>query len=126
VDLAGLGLEALLDPLPLAIAGGLVIGKQVGIFSAIVAADWLGFARRPPDSTLMQIWGMSILCGIGFTMSLFIGALAFPRYPLLIEEAKLGVLSGSAISAILGYLVLRFAPASRQPNRAPANTQPVG
>lgn len=113
VALAGLGWEALIDPLPLAIAGGLVIGKQVGIFSAIVIADRIGFARRPPDATMMQIWGMTILCGIGFTMSLFIGALAFPRYPLLIEEAKLGVLTGSAISAVLGYLVLRFAPAPR-------------
>ncbi len=111
VALAGLGWDALLDPLPLAIAGGLVIGKQVGIFSAIVIADRIGFARRPLDATLVQIWGMTILCGIGFTMSLFIGALAFPRYPLLIEEAKLGVLLGSAISAVLGYLVLRFAPA---------------
>ena len=110
VALEGLGLEALLDPLPLAIAGGLVLGKQVGIFSAILISDRLGFARRPPDSSIMQIWGTSILCGIGFTMSLFIGALAFPRFPLLVEEAKLGVLSGSAISAVLGYLVLRFAP----------------
>jgi len=111
VDLAEIGFDNLLDPLPLAIAGGLVIGKQVGIFSAILIADKLNFARRPPDSTILQIWGTCILCGIGFTMSLFIGALAFPRYPLLVEEAKLGVLSGSAISAFLGYLVLRFAPA---------------
>jgi len=124
VDLAGLGLQALLDPLPLAIAGGLVIGKQMGIFSAILIADKLGFARRPPDASLMQIWGTCILCGIGFTMSLFIGALAFPRFPLLVEEAKLGVLSGSAVSAVLGYLVLRFAPTANQaaeaPKRAPA------
>jgi len=109
VNLAQIGFENLLDPLPLAIAGGLVIGKQAGIFSAIMIADKLNFARRPPESSVMQIWGTCILCGIGFTMSLFIGALAFPRYPLLVEEAKLGVLSGSAISAVLGYLVLRFA-----------------
>ena len=113
VNLAEIGFDNLFDPLPLAIAGGLVIGKQVGIFSAVMIADKVGFARRPPDSTLMQLWGTAILCGIGFTMSLFIGALAFPRFPLLIEEAKLGVLSGSAISAVLGYLVLRFAPAPR-------------
>jgi NhaA family Na+:H+ antiporter len=119
VALAGLGLAALLDPLPLAIAAGLVAGKQVGIFGAIVAADRLGFARRPEGATWVQIWGMSILCGIGFTMSLFIGALAFPRFPLLIEEAKLGVLLGSAISAILGYLVLRFASAVPIPAPAP-------
>ena len=116
VNLAEIGLGNLLDPLPLAIAAGLVIGKQVGIFGAIMAADWLGVARRPADSSIMQIWGTAILCGIGFTMSLFIGALAFPRFPLLVEEAKLGVLIGSAISAVLGYLVLRFA----RPYRAAA------
>ncbi len=114
VALAGLGIGALLDPLPLAIAAGLVVGKQVGIFAAIVIADWLGFARRPEGATLMQTWGMAILCGIGLTMSLFIGALAFPRFPLLVEEAKLGVLAGSAISALLGYLVLRFASSTQE------------
>ena len=56
----------------------------------------------------MEIWGVSILCGIGFTMSIFIGGLAFPDSPLLIEEAKLGILVGSAISAIMGYVVLRL------------------
>jgi NhaA family Na+:H+ antiporter len=109
VALGGLGMEALFDPLPLAIAAGLVIGKQVGIFASIVVADRLGFAARPENASWTQIWGMSVLCGIGFTMSLFIGALAFPDYPLLIEEAKLGVLVGSLISAVLGYAILRFA-----------------
>ncbi len=110
VALGGLGIQALFDPLPLAIAAGLVIGKQAGIFASIVAADRLGFAARPEGSSWAQIWGTTVLCGIGFTMSLFIGALAFPDYPLLVEEAKLGVLVGSLISAVLGYLVLRFAP----------------
>lgn len=114
VAMAGIGLAGLFAPLPLAIAGGLVIGKQVGIFLAIVIANRLGFAQRPENSTWAQIWGTAILCGIGFTMSLFIAALAFPRYPLLIEEAKLGILSGSVISAIMGYCVLRFAPPPRK------------
>jgi Na+:H+ antiporter, NhaA family len=109
VALAGLGWGALLDPLPLAIGAGLVIGKQAGIFSSIVVADRLGLAPRPAESSWSQIWGASVLCGIGFTMSLFIGALAFPRHPALIEEAKLGVLGGSFVSALLGYLVLRLA-----------------
>lgn len=109
VALGEIGLGALLDPLPLAIGAGLVIGKQAGIFSSVVIADKLGFARRPEDSSWAQIWGTSLLCGIGFTMSLFIGALAFPRNPLLVEEAKLGVLVGSLISAVLGYIVLRLA-----------------
>jgi NhaA family Na+:H+ antiporter len=110
VALAGLGLDALLDPLPLAIGAGLVIGKQVGIFASVALAHWLGFARRPVDSSWLQIWGTAVLCGIGFTMSLFIGALAFPNAPQLIEEAKLGVLAGSFVSAVLGYAILRLAP----------------
>ena len=111
VALAGIGLAGLLSPLPLAIACGLVIGKQMGIFVAIWVADRIGFARRPAGASWAQIWGVAILCGIGFTMSLFIAALAFPDYPLLVEEAKLGILGGSLISAVLGYAVLRFAPA---------------
>jgi NhaA family Na+:H+ antiporter len=113
VTLADLPEGAAFDPLPLAIAAGLVIGKQVGIFSSILVADRLGIASRPHGSTWRHIWGVSLLCGIGFTMSLFIGALAFPDHPELIEEAKLGVLAGSLVSAVLGFLVLRFAPASR-------------
>ncbi|HSG33712.1 MAG TPA: Na+/H+ antiporter NhaA [Sphingomonadaceae bacterium] len=108
VALEGLGVEALFDPLTLAIVGGLVLGKQVGIFSIVYAADKLGIAKRPENSTWPEIWGTSVLCGIGFTMSLFISALAFPNTPLLIEEAKLGILVGSAISAALGYLILRL------------------
>src|SRR5690606_14293956 len=109
VSLSRLGLDALLDPLPLAVGAGLVLGKQAGIFASIVAADKLGFAPRPEGASWTQIWGTAVLCGIGFTMSLFIAALAFPRYPLLVEEAKLGVLTGSLVSALLGYMVLRLA-----------------
>ena len=114
VALAGLGLAALAEPLPLAVGAGLVIGKQLGIFGSIVLADRLGFAPRPAGASWAQVWGTAMLCGIGFTMSLFIGALAFPRAPELVEEAKLGVLAGSLVSALLGYLVLRLArPAPR-------------
>jgi len=109
VAMAGIGLAGFLDPLPLGIAAGLVIGKQVGIFTAIIVADKLKLAPRPEGATWVQLWGTAVLCGIGFTMSLFIGALAFPGYPHLIEEAKLGVLGGSLISALLGYAILRFA-----------------
>jgi NhaA family Na+:H+ antiporter len=110
VALGGKSLDALGDPLPLAVAAGLVLGKQVGVFGSIVVADRLGFARRPEGASWAQIWGTAVLCGIGFTMSLFIGALAFPRHPELVDEAKLGVLGGSLLSAVLGYLILRFAP----------------
>ena len=110
VSLGGLSLEALLAPLPLGIAAGLFLGKQAGIFGAVWLTVRLGLARRLRGATWLQIYGVSILCGIGFTMSLFIGALAFPGRPELAEEAKLGVLLGSLLSALVGYLVLRLAP----------------
>ena len=108
VALAGIGFSGLVDPLPLGIAAGLFIGKQLGIFASILAAEKVGFAERPDGAGWIQIWGISVLCGIGFTMSLFIGALAFPSHPHLVEEAKLGVLLGSLLSALLGFAVLRF------------------
>ena len=108
VSLDGIGLNNLLDPLPIAIAAGLVVGKQVGIFSAIFICDKTGFAPRPDHASWQEIWGITILCGIGFTMSLFIGLLAFPGNQMLIDEAKIGILTGSAISAVLGYAVLRL------------------
>ena len=112
VDLSDIGLENLLDPLPLGVAAGLVIGKQVGIFSCVLAAVKVGLVQKPKDCTWAEIWGVSILCGIGFTMSLFIGELAFPgtgdMMRLLREEAKIGILVGSVISALLGYGVLRL------------------
>ncbi|WP_390586513.1 Na+/H+ antiporter NhaA [Erythrobacter sp. MTPC3] len=108
VSLGGMGIEAFTDPLPIAIAAGLVLGKQVGIFSIVWLADKVGFAPRPANASWPEIWGISILCGIGFTMSLFIGGLAFPQQPMFVEEAKIGILTGSAISAVLGYIVLRL------------------
>ena len=106
----GSALDEMLAPLPIGVALGLFVGKQVGILGAIVLADRTGVAQRPEGASWRQLWGMSLLCGIGFTMSLFIGQLAFPASPLLVEEAKLGVLAGSLMSALLGYAVLRTAP----------------
>ena len=108
VDVRELGMEGLIAPLPLAIAAGLVVGKQVGILGSVALAKALGIAKPPVGATWTQVWGTAVLCGIGFTMSLFIGPLAFSDN-LLIEEAKLGVLTGSLISALLGYTILRFA-----------------
>ncbi|MDQ3139481.1 MAG: Na+/H+ antiporter NhaA, partial [Pseudomonadota bacterium] len=110
VSLAGIGLDQLLAPLPLGIALALFVGKQIGIYGAIRLAVRWGWATQLRGATWLQIYGVSLLCGIGFTMSLFIGALAFPGSPLLIEEAKLGVLLGSLLSAVAGYAILRFAP----------------
>jgi NhaA family Na+:H+ antiporter len=109
VTMAGLGLAAMAKPLPLAIGVGLALGKQLGIFGAVLLADTLRLAKRPEGASWAQLWGLAMLCGIGFTMSLFIGALAFPGQPLLVDEAKLGVLSGSLLSAVLGYAILRRA-----------------
>ncbi len=109
VALGGMGMDEVFGPLPLAIALGLFAGKQIGIYGAIWIADLIGFAKPPEGASRVQLWGVATLCGIGFTMSLFIGALAFPRDPLLVEEAKLGVLFGSLFSAVLGYAILRFA-----------------
>lgn len=107
VSLAG-NAGALLSGLPLGVAAGLFIGKQVGVFGAIWAADRIGLAHRPAGASWTQLWGTALLCGIGFTMSLFIGALAFPASPVLIDEAKLGVMIGSLLSAIAGFTVLRL------------------
>lgn len=119
VPLAGIGMEGLLAPLPLAIATGLFLGKQVGIFSAIWLADKVGFAPRPDQASWQEIWGVSILCGIGFTMSLFISGLAFTGQADVINEAKLGILSGSLLSAVLGFVVLRLSTAHPEDARSP-------
>ncbi|HEY7809967.1 MAG TPA: Na+/H+ antiporter NhaA [Allosphingosinicella sp.] len=112
VSLRGIGLDALLAPLPLGIAAGLFLGKQLGIFGAVWLTVKLGLAGKLRGATWLQIYAVSLLCGIGFTMSLFIGALAFPGDPARVEEAKIGVLAGSFLSAVAGYLLLRLAPAA--------------
>lgn len=108
VSLEGFGLPSLIEPLPLAVAAGLVLGKQLGIFSAVWIAVKAGFAQAPENASWTEIYGVSVLCGIGFTMSLFIGLLAFPGNQAMIDEAKIGILTGSAISAIMGYIILRM------------------
>jgi len=110
ISLGGLGLEQIFAPLPAGIAAGLLIGKQAGIFVAVWLSVKLGIASRLRGATWLQIYGVSLLCGIGFTMSLFIGALAFPASPELVEEAKIGVLIGSFCSALAGFMILRVGP----------------
>ena len=113
VSLAGMTPAILLAPLPLGIALGLFLGKQAGIFGSIWIAHRTGFAPKPGWSSWPQIYGVSLLAGIGFTMSLFIGGLAFPGDATLAGEVKVGVLAGSLLSALAGYLVLQFAPPRR-------------
>jgi len=120
VSFEGLTPAVLLDPVPLGIALGLFVGKQIGVHAFAWTAIRLGFADVPANATRAQCYGVAILCGIGFTMSLFIGALAFPNNPLLVDETKLGVLAGSALSALVGYAVLRFARPIPAPKAAVA------
>ncbi|ASP30402.1 Na+/H+ antiporter NhaA [Qipengyuania flava] len=118
VSFAGAGLDALLAPLSLGIAAGLVIGKQLGIFGACWLAVKAGWARLPEGVGFRHVYGLSCLAGIGFTMSLFIGNLAFVD-PQQIAAVKFGVLGGSLVSAITGIVVLRFA-SPRKPTQVAA------
>jgi len=116
-------LGELSQPLPLGIALSLFLGKQLGIFSAIWLSIRLGFANLPRGATWLQVYGLALLCGIGFTMSLFIAGLAFPGRPALGEEAKAGILAGSILSAIAGFVVLRLTPAHPDSDRIAAEEQ---
>lgn len=109
VSLKGLSLEAFTNPVALGIAGGLFLGKQVGVMLFVVLAVFLKLAEFPKDATWPQIYGVSVLTGIGFTMSLFIGGLALDPAVYGVD-LRLGVLGGSIISALLGYTILRVVP----------------
>ena len=107
VSLSGINLGALAG-IPFGIASGLFVGKQLGVFAFSWLAIRLGFADCPRDASMPQLYGISVLCGIGFTMSLFIGLLAFEGAAHLQDGVKVGVLAGSLASALLGALVLAF------------------
>ena len=108
LSFAGVGLSALLDPVPLGVALGLFVGKQLGVFGVAFGLIKLGWARLPRGASFTQLYGVAVLCGVGFTMSLFIGALAF-KDPHLIDETKIGVLAGSLASALVGMAILKAA-----------------
>jgi NhaA family Na+:H+ antiporter len=109
VPLAGLTLTSFLQPVSLGIALGLLIGNQVGIFGFTWLAVKLGLARLPESVRWIHMYGVSFVCGIGFTMSLFIGSLAFEHsgtgYGTIV---RLGILTGSILSAFFGYVILRL------------------
>ncbi|WP_298674271.1 Na+/H+ antiporter NhaA [uncultured Sphingomonas sp.] len=109
VALGGFGLSVLAEPVVLGVALGLFVGKQLGVFGGIWGAVRLGIATRPGGVSWAQIYGMALLAGIGFTMSLFVGGLAFPGDAMLVEEVKMGVLAGSLLSAVGGFAVLALA-----------------
>ena len=109
VSLAGLSLAQILAPVPLGIALGLFLGKQLGVFVFSWAAIRLRLATLPEDTNWIQLYGVAVLCGIGFTMSLFIGSLAFDQTGQQYATVdRLGILMGSVVSALVGYLVLRY------------------
>ncbi len=96
-------------PAPLGVALGLFVGKQIGVFAACYAAVRFGLAERPAGASWLQVHGVALLCGVGFTMSLFISLLAFPNDPERIGAVKLGILAGSILSAAVGAGVLYIA-----------------
>ncbi|MCU7840500.1 MAG: Na+/H+ antiporter NhaA [Candidatus Thiodiazotropha sp. (ex Troendleina suluensis)] len=114
VSLSGLTVNALLEPIPLGIAAGLFLGKQIGILSFCGLAIVMGFARLPNGASWWGFYATSVLCGIGFTMSLFIASLAFEQggSDAVIMGDRLGILVGSVLSAVVGFLIMKlFNPA---------------
>ena len=109
VSVAGLSLSSLLEPVPLGILLGLFIGKQVGVMVSSYLAVKLGAAQMPDNSSWLSLYGVSILTGVGFTMSLFVGNLAFAGSINYMDGVKIGVLSGSLLSTIFGYFLLLYA-----------------
>lgn len=106
VSFSGMELDTLVQPLTLGVSGGLVIGKLVGVLGSVALAVRLGIADLPAQASWRHMVGVALICGIGFTMSLFIGLLAFADNPVLQDEVKLGILAGSVIAALSGTVVL--------------------
>jgi NhaA family Na+:H+ antiporter len=122
VSLEGVSLDTLFEPIPLGIAGGLFLGKQLGIVLFCGVAVLLGFAKLPNGASWWGFYGTSVLCGIGFTMSLFIASLAFEQVgaDVVIMGDRLGILIGSGLSAVGGYLLLKlFNPAAKRADTIP-------
>ncbi len=108
------------DTLSLGVGAGLLFGKLIGVFGAVVLAERSGLADLPAHATWRQMLGVSLLCGIGFTMSLFIGLLAFED-PAMQQRVKYGILAGSLLAGVSGYALLRLPPARPQRAGAPPN-----
>ncbi|GAB7533209.1 Na+/H+ antiporter NhaA [Pseudomonas sp. 3A(2025)] len=116
VSLAGLTLQSFTHPVAMGIAAGLLLGKTVGVFGLTWLAVTCGLARLPAGANWGQVLGVSILCGIGFTMSLFVGSLAFEAgVSPYAGVDRMGILTGSVLAAVLGYIVMALAAAKRQP-----------
>ena len=109
VSLEGLSLTSLLEPVPLGILLGLFVGKQIGVMVVSFIAVKFGVAQMPDKSSWLSLYGVSILTGVGFTMSLFVGNLAFAENIQYIDGVKIGVLAGSLLSTVFGYFILLYA-----------------
>lgn len=110
VSLTGVNLDSFTHHVPLGIAAGLLLGKAIGVFGLAWLAIKLGLAALPQGANWNQVFGVAILCGIGFTMSLFVGSLAFvPGMSLYAGEDRMGILTGSILAAVIGYLWVRAA-----------------
>jgi NhaA family Na+:H+ antiporter len=106
VVLEGISFSSLLSPVPLGIMCGLFFGKQIGVFLFSYISVKLKFAEMPSNSNWIKFYGVGVLTGIGFTMSLFVGNLAFTDHLNVMDGVKIGVLSGSFLSAVVGYFML--------------------
>ncbi len=113
VPFSGTNWPMLFSPVTLGVALGLFFGKQAGVLLASWVAVRMKLAKRPEGASWTQVYGVSLLCGIGFTMSLFIGLLAFPENDLLLKEVKRGVLAGSLFAGVIGIAVLAMAQPMR-------------
>ena len=114
VSLDGVSMNSLMAPVPLGILCGLFFGKQIGVFLFSFLSVKFKFAEMPSNSNWLKFYGVGILTGIGFTMSLFVGNLAFAENNQYMDGVKIGVLSGSILSALIGYLLLYVVTANRK------------
>jgi NhaA family Na+:H+ antiporter len=109
INLSGIGLEQMMHNVPFGIAAGLFFGKQIGIFSFCWIGIKLGITKLPSSMSMLSLYGTAAMCGVGFTMSLFIGSLAFEETGLIkLFDERLGIIIGSVASGITGFIILKI------------------
>jgi NhaA family Na+:H+ antiporter len=119
ISFDGIGLHSFMDPVQLGVSAGLFIGKQIGVFGVLFLMIRFGLARMPAGANWIQLYGVSVMCGIGFTMSLFIGGLAW-QHADFDASVRLGVIAGSVLSAAAGFLILGFGAVAKPAEGAAA------